>query len=538
MIFGIWLLASYITDPAGISQTNDAVFHLNAIRFAMDTANASSLTINEVIGGSSFYPAAWHALASLIVMATGASVPVGVNMLTIVIGALIWPLGLAWLTRLVVRSDLVAAWAAILSGALHTFPLLMFQWGVLFPNALSIALIPAALGIVVSLAGWSDASATVRGILRGALLILVAVAALALAQPAALLPWALLLSFWVSGILSARGGRLPMWGRVGLISALWAVLVTAWVLLSRGTSGSHWPPFRGKVQAALEIFLNGQLGIPFAPVMSALMIWGLVTACRRSGLRWLVFSWLAFSALYGLVAAVATPWVRTSILGAWYADPYRIAALAPLVVIPLAAVGFADLAARLGRALARRRGAPGESARISATVGIVVLSLFMLAIAVIRPVAMPAFLEGTFDRDSRYLSVDDSYLSSDERKLLDKLDQVVPAGERVLGNPSTGTGFGYMISGVDVYPRTWSSPRTDAWATIGARLRDAAADPAVCAALHEYGDPRYVLDFGPGEKSPGRYELPGMTDFDGKPGFEKVTGVGDVSLWRITACAR
>ncbi|WP_164233503.1 DUF2339 domain-containing protein [Microbacterium hydrocarbonoxydans] len=538
ILFGLWRLISYISDPAGISQTNDAVFHMNAIRFVLETSDASSLHINEVIGGRSFYPAAWHGLVSIIVMATGTSIPIAANMLTLVIGAIIWPLGITWLSLLVTASRTAAASAAILSSALQNFPLLMFQWGVLFPNALSVALIPAGVAVVMSFAHWTGAGSRPNRIARAVLLVLMTAGALALSQPSALLPWAALVLVWFTARLLVGHPESSIRRRWVLIAGLWLALGAAWIVLARSTSGSHWPPFRGKLEVFLDVLFNGQLGVPFAFVISLLMLWGLVVAWRGQGLRWFVFAWLGISTLYLIVAAVGAPIVRENLLGAWYADPYRIAALAPIVVIPLAALGLDDVMTRVAEVLRRRRAGAFPQGTASPIVRIAGAAVIMSVLVLVRPVAMPAFLEGTFDSESRYLAVDDSYLSPDERTLLERLPDYVEPGARVLGNPSTGTGFGYMFSGVDVYPRTWSSPQTEAWALIGATLRDASEDPAVCEALHVYGDPAYVLDFGVGEKSPGRFELPGMTDFEGQAGFEEITAVGDVSLWRITACAR
>ena len=45
-----------------------------------------------------------------------------------------------------------------------------------------------------------------------------------------------------------------------------------------------------------------------------------------------------------------------------------------------------------------------------------------------------------------------------------------------------------------------------------------------------------MLDFGPGEKTAGRFVLRGMTDFAAAKGFELVAAEGDAELWRITAC--
>ncbi|MBN8423813.1 hypothetical protein JF531_04690 [Microbacterium esteraromaticum] len=527
-----WRLIDYIHEPAAISQTNDAVFHLNAVRYILETGNASSLHVNSVIDGTGFYPAAWHAFASLIVMITGVSIPVAANLLTLVIGAVVWPLGIAWLTRVVTSSDAIAAYAVVLSGGLQTFPLLMFQWGVLYPNALSTALLPAAIATVVSLPLWRPAAGRIAASVRAGLLVLVALAALLLAQPSGVLPWSAITAVWLTSWLAGHRNVLGTLRTIVLSGVLWGVVVTAWLYLSSGTSGSHWSYFRGRGEALLDVLLNGQLRIPYAFAISALMLLGLFLAVRRTSIRWFAIAWAGVSLLYVLAATAGRDIVRVNLLGAWYADPYRIAALAPLVVIPLAALGI-DALVKWSARLAGR----SESRVAGTSVGLGFAVVLVAAIVAFRPVAMPAITEGTFDRESRYLMTEDSYLSPDELALLQRLDQLVPEGGRVLGNPSTGSGFGYVLSGVDVYPRTWATPRTDAWMVLSERLRDAQTDPAVCEAVAEYDDPRFVLDFGPGEAGAGRYVAPGMTRFNGQPGFEKIDAVGEASLWRITACS-
>lgn len=532
ILIGIWRLAGYISEPAGISQTNDAVFHMNAVRYILETADASSLHVNSVIGGHSFYPAAWHGVVSLIVMLTGSSIPIAANIFTLVIGAIIWPLGIAWLTRMVTGSGVVAGYAAILSSALQTFPLLMFQWGVLFPNALSIALVPGAIALVVSLPGWTGDSHWRVG-LRNTLLVLVAMSALLLSQPAAFLPWAAISMVWLTFWLFDRAA---VFGRVRAITVLaiaWLTLIVAWLYLARSTSGSHWPPFRGNLEVLLDVVLNGQVLTPFALGISVLMIVGLIVAFCRRQLRWFALAWLGISALYLMVAAIDASIIRDGLLGAWYADPYRIAALAPIVVIPLAAIG----ADAIVGAVARWTRRPADGAP-TALVALITVTVVMILLVLLRPVAMPAVIEGSFDRESRYVAAADAYLNPDERALLESLDELVAADARVLGNPSTGTGFGYFLSGIDVYPRTWSPPKTEPWSVLAANLRDAASEPAVCKALTVYGDAEYVLDFGIGEQGSGRYMMPGMTGFEGQDGFELVAEEGDVSLWRITACAQ
>lgn len=529
VVFGIWRLAAYIEDPAGISQTNDAVFHMNAVQYILDTSNASSMHVSSVIGARGFYPAAWHSVVSMIVALTGAGIPIAANAFTLVIGAVIWTLGLSWFARTITASDTVAALTAILSGALQLFPLLLFQWGVLFPNALSAAMLPAVAAAVMNLPRWWSSSTALRSWLQGTVLVGGGAAAIALAQPATLLVLGLVVVLWFSD----RMLRFPPGGsrQRGLLlaAAAWLLLAVFWFALSRGTGGSHWPPFRGKAEVLLDVFLNGQMRIHWAYVVSILMLVGLVVVWRRRDLRWLAFLWIGISVLYMLVAAVGMPAVRNVLLGAWYADPYRISAYAPLVVIPLAAIGLDRIARLAERRLAGQRAVRVPAAIATATV-------LMLGIVLLRPIPMPAFIEGTFDAESRYLTKDDTYLDGDERALLSDLDRYVESGARVLGNPGTGTGFGYMLSGVDVFPRTWSPPRTTQWQILAKDLKHAADDPSVCEALSALGSPEYVLDFGPGEDGPGRFVMSGMTGFEKEDGFELVARRGDAALWRITAC--
>ncbi|MGM7697412.1 DUF6541 family protein [Microbacterium sp. A84] len=534
-VIGFWRIASYVSDPSAISQTNDAVFHLNALRFIQETGSASSLEINSFIGGTGFYPAGWHALASIIVLGTGASIPLAVNALAIVIAALVWPMGLTWFARAATGSTTIAAYTAVLSGALQLFPLLLLQWGVLYPNALSVALIPASVALVLKLPVWSDAERPWRSVLQGGLFVAIALSALVFAQPASVLIFGLLCMIWLSGWMMTQGTG-PVVIRVASIVAGWVVLAAVWFIFSGSTGGSHWPPFRDKFEVWLDILFNGQLRIPFAWGVSVLMLIGVVVAIRRPRWRWFAIAWVAVSALYVLAATFGVSIVRDGILGAWYADPYRIAALAPIIVIPLAAVGFDAIIRAVTARIRRGTGITDPLETGFSAMGLTIITVLTVVLVIVRPVAMPDYVMDRFEPDSRYEEAAVSYLSIDERELLESLGDLVDEDARVIGNPSTGTGFGYMLSGIDVFPRTWSPPVTAQWQELAFGLRDIASDPSVCDALAAYASPEYVLDFGLGEEYSGRYEMPGMTNFEGQAGFELVTQIGDASLWRITAC--
>jgi hypothetical protein len=524
-----WRLGAYVGSPAAISQTNDAVFHMNAVRFILENGDASVMHISEVIGGRGFYPAAWHDLVSLVVQVTGADIPVAANMLTLVIGAVIWPLGIAWFMVMVSGSSTVAAYAAILAGVMQNFPLLMFQWGVLFPNALSTALIPAAIALIVSLPVWNSDSRPWRGVVRGILVVALAAGSLAVSQPASLLPWGVACVVWLTFRLLRTAERRRRWESWVALAIVWGALGVTWLTLSASTSGSHWTFFRSRTEAVLDVVLNAPVRMQPQVLVSVMMLVGLVVAAMIPRHRWLVILWGGISGMYWIAAAVGNERFRDLTLGAWYADPYRIAALMPIVVLPLAALG----ADAVVRTLVRGRPERGREVAIAVAA---VIAVFAVLIILFRPSPLPSIASGKYEQASRYIESDTSFLSTDERTLLDELDGLVEPEARVLGNPGTGVAFGYFVSGVDVYPRTWSPPNTSEWETLAQGLRDANDDSAVCDALAAYGDPGYVLDFGLGESSAGRYVMPGMTDFAGQDGFELVAEEGRASLWRITAC--
>ena len=549
-VLGVIRVVLYIGEPDAISQTNDAVFHLNALRWIAETGSASSFHLSQVTGSRLFYPGAWHAVASLTSMVSGSAIPVAVNMVSVVTAVVVWPLGLTWLAREASKSNAVAAAAAVLSSALIAFPMLMLEWGVLYPNLVSVALLPAAVSIVVAAPRWISIGGVdghgARAAILTALLLAGALGAVAFAQPATLLAWLVLavsfFSWWALPWAMRRPA--PRRAAIAAVAGAWLITFVLWFILSRQTTGSHWPPFEGKLAVFADVLLNGPVMLPFAVGISVLMIVGLVRSVIEPTLRWLATSWLILSGLYIVTASIGQPFLRRWLVGAWYADPYRMAALLPVVVIPLAAIGLVWivgwLAARLRRGAAAPTADGGEPARAADLAGW--LSAGVAAVVVIVPlliapiVMMPKVIENEWDEESRYASGPDSWLSPDERALLEDLDDLVPADAVIIANPSTGSGFGYMLSGRDVYPRTWAHPRTAEWKTISESLRDAGTDPAVCEALEVYGSPEFVLDFGEGEATPGRFVLPGMTDFEGQPGFELVAREGDASLWRLTAC--
>lgn len=531
-------LMSYIGSPTAISQTNDAVFHLNALRWIAQTGSASSLDVSGLVGAESFYPAAWHAVSSLVAL-DNALIPVAVNIVALMIAAVVWPLGIAYLARVISGgSALVAALAAALSAGLMAFPQLMFEWGVLYPYALSLAVVPVAIGLTLSALRVGVAARpgkrlrTAGGLGVAALF---AVAATAIAQPSTVLVWAVFVMLWATGELSLLRRRSDSPRRknliVGVMVVGWLTIALVWATLTYLAGIVLWRAYRSPLGAIADVLLNGHSQLPPALATSVLLVIGLICAIRERRLRWLAVAWAGVSLLYFISVATDLPIIKRALTGPWYGDSFRLAAIVPVVVVPLAAIGLAALVRWVAAHLASKT----ANRRIVAAVAMGVTALVGAASVIVNPVVLLRVASETDDY-SRYALTEDSYLSLDEYELLRELPGLVPVDALLIANPSTGAAFTYVLSERDIVPRTWSPPISDAWNVIADGLRDAGLDPAVCEALAAYGQPSYVLDFGPGDTGPGQYLMPGMTDFDDRSGFELIAEEGDASLWRIAAC--
>lgn len=538
----------YIGDPANFSQTNDASFHLGAVRAIIDHGVATSFGLAGLIDPAAlggFYPGAWHATDSLIVMLSGGSIAVATNVLALVVATVVWTLGITWLTQVTTGRRLVAAAAAAMSPIIVIFPLELLQYGVLYAYFIAAALLPAAIAAVVAVTGERAGDGPVAGrVVAIVLAVGMGAAAIGNAQPSVVLSFGLALWLYAAGgvIRQWRNrDRARWWGSVGLVAA-GLVLTAAWWLMGRSVTAGVWSAVRGGADAAVEILSAGFVKTPPAWWVAVLLFVGLFALIRRGGPRWLGVAWAAYAFLAFVAYAVNTEAVRLFLVGPWYSDPYRLAALVPTVMIPVAAIGAVYLADLLAEAIGRRSpgGRASDVTRMRIGVGAVAL---LLVIAVVAVATQPLVLryklmDGFAETQSPYVVNENAWLDPDERALLLRLDEDVPDGAVVLANPHTGAALAYFLTGVDVFPAKWQVPRDVDYGLVKNRLHDAATDPEVCDAVRAL-DAQYVLDFGLGDQAtaPGTVQqMPGFTDLEGVDGFELVDQQGDAKLWRITAC--
>ncbi|KQR38845.1 hypothetical protein ASF80_05070 [Microbacterium sp. Leaf159] len=522
-----------IGAPENISQSFDNIFHLNAIRFVLETGSASPLTVGSMTsdtGGVWFYPSGWHASVALVAQLSGMSIMAASNAVTIVVAALVWPATILLLTRTLMgssRSTLIAAGA--LSGLIPAFPILMLDYGVLYPYLLGVALVPAALAAMVSMLRLgSEKSAPPILVLVFA--VLGGLPGIAVAHPGAFVAWMVLsvLAGLVAFVclLQTRPERATVVRYSIVVGASLIAAAGAWKVLKPAAEARGWPVEQSVAQAIGQAITVAPTygNVPW--VVAGLLLAGVVAALRTRH-RADIFALLALVVVATLyIVASALPWhqLRDLLTAAWYNNSPRLAALLPMVVVPIAAYGAAGVfrwvRSRIHKADGRRPLIAGI-----AVVSIAALGGQIYASGEAIRLASAVY---TYSDQSRLITLD-------EKALLERLPDEVPEGATIAGSGWTGAGLAYAFSDREVLmPHVLMDFTTDDLLILD-DLADAEPGSAVCDAL-DRADVEYVLDFGTQEIHGAEHQYRGLADLDDSEAVELVDEVGDARLYRVTGC--
>lgn len=526
-----------IGAPDAISQTFDNVFHLNAVRWILDTGSASSLTLGQITAqseGLAFYPGAWHALVALVVQLSGVTLPVAVNATVIVVCALVWPMAAIMLTRaLFGRTPAATVGAGLLSVAMPVFPILLLDYGVLYPYQLSLALVPVALALTLHVLGWSrlrDAASS----WQRALLLAATLGGIALAHPGGFVAW-LALSTPIAALLGWSSVR-----RARSRQARVRVFVAAVVYLVAGAALLRIlrPPADARgwaIQSSMgEAFVQGLVGSAWygvVPVVAAVAVLAGLFFTVRNRSRGAILAagiFLVALLLFIIVASLPIIPLRDIFTGSWYNNIPRLAALLPLGAVPLGAYGIACSAHAISRRI------PVPRRRVALPVLGVVGALVGLAVSQAAPLSpVPAAIA------SAQRNFDDSghppLLSQDERTLLERLDEHVPPGAVVAGNPWTGTSLAYALGDRPVLTPHLLSYEDERLRQLGAELGSSTAGDDTCELAHEFGV-RFVLEFSPEEVHDGHHAYPGYENLSESPSMVLRDQVGEARLFELVGC--
>jgi hypothetical protein len=547
----LYRLLQIFGSPEYVSQTADNVFHLNAVRYILETQNASSLAVGAAGGSApSFYPAAWHGMVALVAQTSGYSIATAAACVNLVIGAVAWPLSMWFLCRVLFGGSAVVqlGFGALIS-AFSAFPYLLVDWGVLYPNYLGMAVLPAVVASVVLMFRGGNVLTPHRVMLPW--FSLVGMAGISLSHPntvicliATILPLALI------GLVGPRAVHLfkAKAPRQRLLHAVAGIVLVAaalglWLILRPfpiTAFNTTWPPYESTGQALGEALSTTHSGRPAAWATGLLVMVGVYFVFRRKSHRWLGVTFVLWTLLFVAVTAWQPSILRAALTGGWFDDFKRIAAGMVIVTLPLALLGFTLVSSciasliRTLKAGMRRFGivSPGEPFPIIAAAVLVGLAVFLTSqTGSVRDAAIAA-------KSNYNLQPGSPIMSRDEFDLYSEFDELVPADAVIAGNPWDGSAWAYFVSGRHVlYPHVLPAMNPDK-KLLARSLNQVSENPAVCAAAMRM-DVKYAINsdeliYLPG--NPNNTAYPGLEHLDKAEGFELVAKVGSNSLYRLKPC--
>jgi hypothetical protein len=164
----------------------------------------------------------------------------------------------------------------------------------------------------------------------------------------------------------------------------------------------------------------------------------------------------------------------------------------------------------------------------------------LLAVATVLVTAVLAGLQGASVGDNARV-VDrwygDAALAGPaEQRLFVELEQVVPAGSTIAGNPWNGSALAEAIGGREVlFPHlsgAWGSDR----ATVAASLADVRTNRVACAAARRLGVDYVLAGQSAFWRDDPRQRLYAGLDVSAADGFRPVAQGGRLTLYRVPTC--
>ncbi|VII97142.1 hypothetical protein [Arthrobacter sp. DR-2P] len=534
---GLFLTVRYVQiveRPGNINQGIDAPFHLNLVQQILDSGDGSPFSVRALLGESSgFYPQIWHALAALTSQVTRLPVVEAANALNFAIVALSWPLGVLLLVYLVVGPKAVAlVCAGVASAGFFAFPFTVMQsqksdFGPLFPYMLAVTFLPPLIAVLATALKFGNRMPMPWPLAAGTLAL--GLPGLVNTHMSGLVALVGLSSIFavMAARRSFRGLRQRRSDLFGYLkwTALWITAFSSglivWAVVRPWTT--TWDPIDSLPAAAGSVLLTAPTHGDVTWALAALTLIGTAQLVRHPRERWFLASYGGAAALYLVAAAVpaSAPLIREIIIGAWYGDPPRLAALLPMFWAVLAGAASAWIFESLKR----------YRVRWIVPVGVAALALSI--------VIWPTNSETVPGRERTYALADDSpLLSPNELELLSRLGTHVPKGAVIANNPWNGSSTAYAVADRRVlFAHAYTGSNPDRL-IAAEKLNQANPESDLCEAVKRENI-QFLLDFGRKYIDPKRKEVndfPGIEVPKNSSAFVKVDEEGDAALYRFVGC--
>lgn len=552
-------------DTNSYTQLYDNAWHMGIIRKFLETGDYSTLTAGNIVDtvGSTFYPTGWHSLVALTASATGMSVPASINASIFLIVAVVYPMSMYVLFRVLFGKRklllTVGAFSPLLFAA---FPWRFLTFGPLYSNLLSFGVLPLviAMGLLML-----QATSTARKRFLFFTLWIISSIGIAVTQPNAVFTMGLLITPYIFTQVPQYISNFQhnVKHLVALTTVISSILISAiiaiWYFLYHAdfmqrTVTWQWPAFESKAQAFYDVlFVGFHLAEPQI-LLGILIIIGIIYTVFRRRLFWISISYLIFCFLYALSSSTDGK-LKAVLTGFWYHDSYRLGASAVFFGAALAAVGIFVIIRVIIYV-------SNSICRFNIANQRILISIFLATILIInffpshsipgRGDVTTAF--GAITRDIKYWNAPEtekSYTAA-ESSFVHKVMQTIPENSLVINQPWDGSAYAWGADSLNVYYKAWDgnwmgSPSEDN-ILIGSKLNEYYYNEQVQTAVKNI-DAHYVLlldrsDFSVNQDDPskmtstyGSYAIEMFNGLDSinneTPGFTLLLEQGNMRLYKI-----
>lgn len=582
---GAFFFLKTLDGAASFNQGPDNGWHLGLIETFSRTGDYSPLSTTlypaeeGLVGpaGSfgSFYPAAWHCWTSFVSQAVGVSTTIAANATLSVLLMVVFPSSVfALICQIFPAASEERVAGAFCGMAFSAFPWMLLYFGPLYPNFASLVFAPL---VAASFIAFVESKAGDK--FSWICLFLFGICSLVFLQTNSVFTVALFMfPFCVYRLFAYCSEK---WGRrrpgrgpsVALAVCCGFVLLVffGWYYIGQadfmaGVTSYEWLPYTSLRQELINIFTLAYRAPQAQLCLGLLVVVGAISMIRKRRYAWIVAAY-AIACLMLLVAATSeNEWDRI-LNGFWYTDPYRLAANAAIIAIPIASAGFASVFRMANKLIARLKGLLGDDlpplpvtcSEESNSRGLhvrwrcsswILFGLLFFVLNFYPDYEIPGMLKvhtafGEIE-DSLYrtnASID-TVLDKDELDFLRKVKEVV-GDDLVINIPDDGSLFAYAAFGINVYYR---QPGLDGYNSDSEisklyrnHLNEITGNHEVSDAV-DLNNAVYVLQLDCGETAESRYYYDNYyeTSWTGissitpdTPGFSLILHEGDMYLYKI-----
>lgn len=540
----MWVLGS----PLSVAQRWDNAFHLNAAAHVVFTGNASIFDLGE-LSGAAYYPATFHDSVALVASLARLDIIPAIHAVILVTIFLVWPISLVILLETFFRVSIFGQLAlGTFALGLNTFPYVLMDWGLVYPNILAVAVSPALIALIVRVLGKGSFSLLPWKPAIG--LLVPAIVGAALVHPNAVcLAFAVCLPLVVLNAVQLLTGRQTEVPRIWAVFLGVALVLAAvvgcyvWLKLSRSLSTNgwttDWKPFETFSQGLGETITATTMGRSAFPAF-VLVVIGLLLMLKawRRHFWWLI-SAAIISSFYVVAVSSTNQNFRGYYTGVFYTDNYRMAAYVAISMVPVGIMGTQWVCEFIMSRLHHVMNQLNSSIWSYVDILLALLISFILVVLTVGSTAFEERLGGI--RDGYLMQENGEILSPDEIAVMEQISRVVPPDSTIIVNPWQGGNLVYAFSQRNPSQFYMMVAPSDNVRFINENLNQAASYPQVCQALARE-NASYVLDLDPhwisGAESDEdiRADYSGLENLDSAPGFTPVLQVGSDTLYRVTAC--